>query len=197
MFTKKASAPNSSESGVMRIVDKSTRLNRRGFLKGSGLASIGITVLGASTLLTSSTEAFAQSFTALGPDAGKVLLVMARDIFPHDKLAGKYYMHAIEPYDAAAKKDPVLKKLLTDGVALLNASSKKMAGKSYTDIPRELDRVAVLKSIESTPFFQKIKGDLVTGLYNNKEVFTLLGYEGSSWEKGGYVNRGFNDIDWL
>lgn len=197
MYTKKESGPDSSQSGVMRIVDKSIRLNRRGFLKGSGLASIGITVLGASTLLTSSTEAFAQSFTVLGADAGKVLLVMARDIFPHDKLAEKYYMHAIEPYDAAASKDPALKKLLSDGIALLNASAKKMAGKSYTEIPQELNRVAVLKSIESTPFFQKIKGDLVTGLYNNKEVFALFGYEGSSFEKGGYVNRGFNDIDWL
>lgn len=197
MHAKKGNVPDTSQSGVMRIVDKSNKLSRRGFLKGSGLASIGITVLGASTLLTSSTEAFSQSFTALGPDAGKVLLVMARDIFPHDKLAEKYYMHAIEPYDVAATKDPALKKLLTDGIALLNASSQKMMGKSYTAIPDEPSRVAVLKSIESTSFFQKIRGDLVTGLYNNKEVFTLLGYEGSSWEKGGYVNRGFNDIDWL
>lgn len=197
MITKKESAPDSNESGVMRIIEKSAKLNRRGFLKGSGLASIGIAVLGAGTLLTSSTEAFAQSFTTLGPDAGKVLLVMARDIFPHDKLAEKYYMHAIEHYDAAAMKDPALKKLLTDGIALLNASSQKLAGKSYADIPRELERVAVLKNIEDTPFFQKIRSDLVTGLYNNKEVFTMLGYEGSSWEKGGYINRGFNDIDWL
>lgn len=197
MNTKKQSGPDSTQTGAMRIVDKSTRLNRRGFLKGSGLASIGITVMSVTTLLTSSTEAFAQSFTALGADVGKVLLVMARDIFPHDKLAEKYYMHAIEPYDAAAMKDPALKKLLTDGIALLNASSQKMAGKNYTDIPHELDRVAVLKSIESTPFFQKIKGGLVTGIYDNKEVFALLGYEGSSWEKGGYINRGFNDINWL
>jgi hypothetical protein len=197
MNTKKESGPDASDSGVMRIVDKSRRLNRRGFLKGSGMASIGITVMSVGTLLGSSTEAFAQSFTTLGADAGKVLLMMVRDIFPHDKLAEKYYMHAIEPYDAGASKDPELKKLLSDGIAQLNAASQKMTGKNYTDIARELDRVAVLQSIESSPFFQKIKGGLVTGLYNNKEVFTLLGYEGSSWEKGGYLNRGFNDIDWL
>lgn len=197
MYTKKENELDASNPGVMRIIDKSNKLSRRGFLKGSGLASISITVLSASTLLTSSTEAFAQSFTALGPDAGKVLLLMARDIFPHDKLAEKYYMHAIEPYDVAAAKDPALKMLLTDGIALLNTSSQKMMGKSYTGIPEELSRVEVLKSIESTPFFQKIKGDLVTGLYNNKKIFALFGYEGSSWEKGGYVNRGFNDIDWL
>ena len=35
------------------------------------------------------------------------------------------------------------------------------------------------------------------GLYDNKTLFPLFGYEGSSWEKGGYVNRGFDDIDWL
>lgn len=197
MLTKKESEQDFGGSSVMRTLDKKTRLNRRGFLKGTGLASIGITVLGASTLLTSSTEAFAQSFTVLGPDAGKVLLVMARDIFPHDKLGDKYYMHAVEPYDASASKDPALRKLLMDGVASLNAASKKMAGKNYTDIPLEANRVAVLKSIEKTPFFQKIKGDLVTGIYNNKEIFPLLGYEGSSWEKGGYLHRGFNDIDWL
>ena len=38
---------------------------------------------------------------------------------------------------------------------------------------------------------------LVTGFYDNKAVWPLFGYEGSSWEKGGYLNRGFDDIDWL
>ena len=34
-------------------------------------------------------------------------------------------------------------------------------------------------------------------LYNNKEVWPKFGYEGASADKGGYINRGFNDIDWL
>ena len=34
-------------------------------------------------------------------------------------------------------------------------------------------------------------------LYNDKEVWDVLGYEGASFDKGGYVNRGFNDLDWL
>ena len=64
-------------------------------------------------------------------------------------------------------------------------------------IAKEADRVSVLKGIEPSPFFQKIRGDMVTGLYDNKQVWPMLGYEGSSWQKGGYVNRGFNDINWL
>ena len=48
-----------------------------------------------------------------------------------------------------------------------------------------------------TPFFQTVRSGLVTGLYNNKALWPLFGYEGSSWQKGGYVDRGFADIDWL
>ena len=28
-------------------------------------------------------------------------------------------------------------------------------------------------------------------------MWDLLGYEGYSSDKGGYINRGFNDLDWL
>lgn len=197
MQTKAKNGSATAGSGAMRLVEKKVTLSRRGFIKGSGLASIGITVMGATTLLGNPANAFAQGFTALGTDAGKVLLVMARDIFPHDKIAEKYYLQAIEPYDAAAAKDAKLKRLLLDGIVLLNASAQKIYKKNYIDIPLEIDRVVVLKKIEESPFFQKIRGDLVTGLYNNKAVFTQLGYEGSSWEKGGYLHRGFDDIDWL
>lgn len=181
----------------MRLVEKTARVTRRGFLKGTGLASISVTAIPAATLMTTSTEIFAQSFKTLGAEAGKDLLRLARDIFPHDKLADKYYIHAIQPYEAAAAKDAATRKLLVDGLAKLNATAKRMHGQAYARIPEEPRRVAVLQSIESTPFFQKIRGDLVTSLYDNKEVFPFFGYEGSSWEKGGYINRGFNDMDWL
>lgn len=197
MQTKEKNGSTTAGSGAMRLVEKKPTLSRRGFIKGSGLASIGITVVGAATLMGNPADAFAQGFTVLGTDAGKVLLVMARDIFPHDKIAEKYYLQAVEPYDAAAAKDEKLKRLLLDGIVRLNASAQKIYKKNYINIPLEIDRVVVLKNIEASPFFQKIRGDLVTGLYNNKAVFTQLGYEGSSWEKGGYVNRGFDDIDWV
>ena len=29
------------------------------------------------------------------------------------------------------------------------------------------------------------------------ELYAIFGYEGSSFEKGGYINRGFNDINWI
>jgi len=51
--------------------------------------------------------------------------------------------------------------------------------------------------MEKNPFFQRVRGALVGGLYGNPDVWPLFGYEGESASKGGYINRGFDDIDWL
>ena len=59
------------------------------------------------------------------------------------------------------------------------------------------DRVELLQGIEQSEFFQKIRGDLIVSLYNQKELWPKFGYEGSSAEHGGYIKRGFADIDWL
>ena len=67
----------------------------------------------------------------------------------------------------------------------------------YADVAWEADRVKLLQGIEQTEFFKTIRGDLVVSLYNQKEVWPRFGYEGSSAEHGGYINRGFADIDWL
>lgn len=188
---------NSNPPAPMRLLDKQPRVARRGFLKGSGLAAISVTVVPAASLALSPTNAFAEDFPALGAEVGSVLLHMARDIYPHDKLANKYYLKAISAHEKAAAKDAAFKKMINDGVADLNTRAKAQFSVNYVAVIKETDRVSLLKSIEQTPFFQKIRGDLVTGIYDNKEVWPQMGYEGSSWEKGGYINRGFNDIDWL
>lgn len=181
----------------MRRLERTPTLSRRAFLKGGGMTALGVAAIPAAALLTPSRDALAASFQALAPDTGKTLLVMARDIFPHDRISDRYYMQAIEPYDKAAAGDPKLKALLDEGARSLDALARQRFGKPYAEVGTEAERVVLLHAIESSAFFQKVKGDLVTGLYNNKAVWPLLGYEGSSWEKGGYLHRGFDDIDWL
>lgn len=185
-----------NESPSMRHPEKRPQLDRRGFMRGSGLAAIGVSVVPA-TLTMVPAQVYAKSFGTLGESVGRTLIKMARDIFPHDKLPDRFYAAAVTPYDAQAAKDRTLKTLLLTGVADLDARARRQHGQSYLDVPTENERVALLKAIEPGAFFQKVKGDLVTGLYNNKALWPLFGYEGSSWEKGGYVDRGFNDIDWL
>ena len=58
-------------------------------------------------------------------------------------------------------------------------------------------RGAAARRSSKADFFQKVRGDLVVSLYNQKELWPKFGYEGSSAEHGGYIKRGFADIDWL
>ena len=51
--------------------------------------------------------------------------------------------------------------------------------------------------MEETAFFRAIRGHMVTALYNNPKVWRELGYQGPSFPYGGYLERGFNDIDWI
>ncbi|GAA4002442.1 hypothetical protein GCM10022279_27930 [Comamonas faecalis] len=183
--------------GTMRVLDRRPTLQRRGFLRGGGLGAIGIAVIPATGIAAAKDVAAQQSFRHLGAATGKTLVRMARDIYPHDKLADSFYLEAVLPYDAAAVKDKSVKKLLSEGVQDLDQRARQRYGVPYAEVKTEDERVALLKDIEATPFFKKIQGGLVTGLYNNKKLWPLFGYEGSSWQKGGYLNRGFDDIDWL
>ena len=54
-----------------------------------------------------------------------------------------------------------------------------------------------LTDMGRTEFFEHVRGTTTVTLYNDKETWKLLGYEGYSSDKGGYINRGFNDLDWL
>lgn len=187
----------SDSASEMRVLKKDFQVTRRGFLQSAGMGAAAVATVSVSSISLSPSNAIAQTLPELGKDVGNTLVKMARDIFPHDKIPDKFYIQAIEPYNTGVKSDAELKKLLTDGVATLNAAAQKVHKVSYVEVKTEEERVQILKSIEPTPFFQKIKGGLVTGLYNNKAIWPLFGYEGSSWEKGGYVNRGFDDLNWL
>ena len=120
------------------------------------------------------------------------LIQMARDIYPHDKIADEFYAAAVKGYDTADAKAEI-----ETGISALNAAAEGLGNAELFDTGWERDRVDILRSMESSPFFQKIRGGLITGLYNQQEVWPIFGYEGESFSKGGYINRGFNDIKWV
>ncbi|MFB9262960.1 gluconate 2-dehydrogenase subunit 3 family protein [Bradyrhizobium erythrophlei] len=179
----------------MREVDRRSKYDRRVFLKGAAATAPAVAIATSTGLGV--TDAWAEDATTLTPAALKTLLKMARDIYPHDFLGDSYYITAVKPWDAKAAKDPAVKSLINDGVARLDQEANDRHKMPYAQVPWENDRVALLQRIEQTAFFQKIRGDLIVSLYNQKEVWPRFGYEGSSAEHGGYINRGFADIDWL
>lgn len=126
------------------------------------------------------------------PETMATLARMARDIYPHDRIPDQFYVVAVKGYDTADQAEEI-----EAGIAALNAAAQGIDHPSYDAISWEADRVALLTEMQDTPFFQKIRGGLVTGLYNQKEVWPFFGYEGESFSKGGYISRGFDDIAWL
>lgn len=189
-----ASAP-STQINFVRKRDNSYRLSRRELLaKGLGL---GGSFLVGSGFLASSTASWAMELKALQPDAMATLVQMARDVYPHDRFGDELYALAVKGHDDKAAEDAQFKTMLEEGIAGLDEKAKEISYPNYVSTGWEAERVDILKSIEDSEFFQTIRGGLVVGLYNQQAVWDLLGYEGSSFEKGGYLHRGFDDVVWL
>lgn len=122
-------------------------------------------------------------------DAKKTLVRMIRVMFPHKKFADAPYERTADAVFKAAGKTPAEKiAFLTSLRELQESGFMKLDDKAA---------YASLKKIETTPFFKLVKGTTVTTLYDDPEVWAALGYEGPSFDKGGYIKRGFNDLDWL
>jgi hypothetical protein len=177
----------------MREATRSARVDRRQFLTGA--TATAIIVSGGALIHTS--EAWGLEVKNLKPETMLTLVKMARDIYPHDRLADRYYAVAVKDYDAKAGTDATTKTLIEEGVATLDGLAKAKHGVPYAAVGWEEERVALLRQIDGSKFFQTIRGNLVVGLYNQKPVWAVFGYEGESASKGGYINRGFNDIAWL
>ncbi|PYG27164.1 Twin-arginine translocation pathway signal [Pelagimonas varians] len=169
---------------------KKSTLTRRELLLRS-VAAGGAFVVGAG-YVADSDAAWAMEVEHLQPKTMATLIQMARDIYPHDHLADEFYAAAVKAYDSEDAKDAI-----EAGIAALNAAATGKGFGSYIDTQWERDRVDILRGMENSPFFQTVRGGLVTGLYNQKAVWPLFGYEGESFSKGGYIDRGFDDINWI
>jgi len=179
----------------MREVDRRSKYSRRVFMQGAAAAAPVAAVATSAGLGIS--DAWAEDATALAPATLKTLVKVARDIYPHDMLVDSYYITAVKPWDGKAAKDPAVKTMIEGGVTRLDQAARERHNVPYAEVGWESDRVALLQGIEQSEFFQKIRGDLIVSLYNQKELWPKFGYEGSSAEHGGYIKRGFADIDWL
>jgi len=160
---------------------------RREFLQVTGVLT-GMLAAGSPLALLAPSRAWALDLTSLTSAEGATLLAAARTIALHDKLEDAAYAFVIRALDTAAAKDGALHKQLQEGVVSLGAG--------FTGAP-EGDRVAALRRVEATPFFQDLRRQTLSVLYSTPLAYAFFGYEGEAFSKGGYLLRGFNDLRWL
>ena len=105
----------------------------------------------------------------LSDDARATALVAARTMFPHDALPDDAYANVFAQLD-----DP----------------------QAFVELDED-GRLEALRRCEGSPFFDLLKATAVVAIYDNPLVWKAFGYEGPSVHLGGYLNRGFDDLDWL
>ena len=178
----------------MTALDECTKISRRFFLKGSTLTAFGTVALAAEMTLLDPNGAWAMPLKSLQPRTMATLILMARDIYPHDRLTDATYATAVTVYDDGAAKDSSLKAMIERGCAELDRAARAAWAVDYVNVGWEEQRTQLLSSIQESEFFKTIRSGLVTGLYNQHAIWQSFGYEGASADKGGYLHRGFNDL---
>jgi hypothetical protein len=181
----------------MRTIDKTIKVSRRIFLKTSSLTAFGSIALGSGAMLLDPKGAWAMTLKSLQPQTMATLILMARDIYPHDRLTDAVYAKAVSGYDDQSANDPATKKMIEDGTGQLDKAAQAAYQVDYVNIGWEEQRTHLLRGMQEAAFFQTIRSGLVTSLYNQEGIWMKFGYEGASADKGGYIHRGFNDINWL
>ena len=119
----------------------------------------------------------------LSEHALETTLRVARVMFPHDMLPDIAYAKVVKALEPEAET-------VAQGVAALDEGTPFL----------ELDDRAALERLtaaEGSDYFELVKATAVVELYDNPLVWRAFGYEGPSVHLGGYVNRGFDDLDWL
>ncbi|MFT5332632.1 MAG: hypothetical protein ACJAUG_003661 [Halioglobus sp.] len=87
---------------------------------------------------------------------------------------------------------PALTAMKNAGIAALSAT-----GKGSWSTQSSSDRAGTVKLLAGTPFFNFLHWSTAEIVMREPKLWEQLGYQGSSIEQGGYLNRGFDDIDWL
>ncbi len=180
------SGPSSCDEDTGEVRKLALPLARREFLKGSGVLMGSLA--GSSLLALAPSSVWAVELKNLSADEGKALMAMGRTLYPHKKLPDAVY--ALLAKDLDANKDDA--RLLKGGIEQLN----KAAGGNFAGAS-DAKKLEVVKSLEKTPFFAKVRGQCITSLYDNDMAYAAFGYPGASWDKGGYITRGFQDLKWL
>jgi hypothetical protein len=167
--------------------DKQT--TRRRFLvaaltfSGVASSSLGISFLRSSAAWAAD-EASVDNLAAMGR--------LAQLLFPHEGLPSDVYAEVIGEVLAMTAADPA-----TDGLLNIAEGALDSALSKAWATATETEQLAALTALQDEAFIVGIREMLRWRLYDNAGLWQHINYPGSSKEHGGYINRGFDDIDWL
>jgi hypothetical protein len=135
--------------------------------------------------------------SSIDADARQNLVRLLRAAYPHPRFPDGPYERTADGVLSQAGDSLWHRLVLTEGLATLDARATSGSGdQRFADLD-DAAALDVLRGIEDAEFFAFIRSVAVVTLYDDAEVHQLLGYGGPSFEQGGYLHSGFDDLDWL
>lgn len=125
-------------------------------------------------------------------EARRTLIALIKAAFPHDTVPDAAYERAADTVQKEADDSTWMRVKLAQGLDSLQGLTD---GTFHELTPQQAH--LVLLRVQHTTFFGFVRQTVVVNLYEDEEVWEALGYEGPSFDKGGYIDRGFDDLDWL
>lgn len=161
---------------------------RRQLLRGAGgLITI---IVGGMQISCSAEETALIDATQLSDHQLLTLARILQQILPHEDLDAAVFRDAVAAFADRIAGDDRKHRLIADGVAELDATS------TWLDQSRD-EQLRALKGIGDGEFFALLRTTALEQVYRDERTWALVGYEGDASRFGGYLDRGFNDIDWL
>lgn len=119
------------------------------------------------------------------------LASLARGLYPHEHLPNGPYKRTAARILAESQSAPELSALVAEAI---DVATQELGS---IETARAEQLTTWWKSHEPDPYFAAIRSRVCFHLYDDREVWEHLGYPGASYALGGYVNRGFDALDWL
>ena len=113
------------------------------------------------------------------------LTQLGRDLFPHPSVADEKYRTLAMAFEADNAE-----------VAAYLAGVLSQPHRLFEDHTATRRR-ALIEVNFGEASLQAYRFATLVGLYNDLDVTRHFGYQGPSIYEGGYLDRGFNDLDWL
>ena len=155
-----------------------TTLSRRGILVRAGQLLLAIT--GGSRLARATPPGGAADAELPGQ-----LAQLIAELFPGLLPGTPFYSDVAAAVLQRATAAPGQLGAVRSGLAKLSAAAE------------HADWQSVLPRFESEPFFAFVYSASVELVYRDPRVWDAVGYGGNALARGGYLNNGFDDIDWL
>jgi hypothetical protein len=175
---------------LLRKTSPNVALTRREFLRGAAVLT-GVLAAGSTLAVFAPSRAWALETKHLDQVQAETLLAMGKALYPHKDLPDAVYALLVKDMDAQMS-DSAQATLVADGVAKLN----QQAAGAFSSLALD-KQTALLQKMQADPFFQAVRGQCITSIYDNDMAYRHFGYEGEVWSKGGYLARGFDDLKWL